>query len=455
MSGPTNSFRLLLCTFSGEDNFIIKKCPAPIQISFALIGLFVIAIFVGCFASAYFFFNSLFQGKFFISFPIGIIWALLVANMYLLLLYTVSPAILPTKKKPQGINNNFFTLSMFFRICFMSLLAIITAQPLNVIFFTPSIETSLKKDIQEEKTKMIIVADSLLIKNEVALFKDFNKKVKMRCTHTQIQEVKSNAAIINTKIKKDSLFAHQSKQLLAQFNKLENKIWLDSKEIKRKHELLKGLTLLTAQQIMSDMAFIDTIDQAQITNQSLVSDFIKYKTSLKAAINQKLENYRQLDFLLLQSNFYIKRIQLILFQNPFSWLVTIFVCLVFLLPIYFKYKIRDTTGFYDKKIQIEKKIVLEEYAKFKGNYSKILERNIVKYNFKALTELAGYLAKLEKANPASLRKLEEHIKEEYKAEIVSKYEYWADNPFRTIKKFDHKNLRKEKDFLSTIYPEEP
>ena len=51
------------------------------------------------------------------------------------------------------------------------------------------------------------------------------------------------------------------------------------------------------------------------------------------------------------------------------------------------------------------------------------------------------------------KKIEKHIKEEYKEEVVSKYEYWADNPFRTIKKFEHKNLAKEEDFLRTIYPE--
>ena len=60
MNKATNSFRLLLCTFSGEDNFIIKKCSPTIEFTFALIGVFVIANFVGCFTSAYAFFDSLF-----------------------------------------------------------------------------------------------------------------------------------------------------------------------------------------------------------------------------------------------------------------------------------------------------------------------------------------------------------------------------------------------------------
>ena len=454
MPKSTNSFRVFLSTFSGEDNFIIKKCSVSIQITFALIGLFVIAIFIGCFVSAYYFFNSLFQDNFFVSFPIGITWALLVTNMYLLLLYTVSPAILPTKKQKEGINNNFFTLSMFFRICFMSLLAIIIAQPLNVIFFTNSVETSLQKHTQQEKTKMIIVADSLLIKNEILLFKDFNELVKLNCSNIQIHEIKANMLLIENKIKNDSLFIHKSKALLAKFNKLDNKIWLNKSENNIKSNLLEKLSALTDSQILSDNDFIDNIDNTQIANQSLRTDFGKYKNNLKVAINQKLDNYQKLDYLLSQSNFYIKRIQLILFENPRSWLVTFVICLIFLLPIYFKYKVRDKTGFYDKKIEIEKKIVMEEYSKFKIIYSKLLQNNIVKYNYKSLKELQSYLLKLKTISPRKSKVLEKHINEEYKEEIIAKYEYWADNPFRTINKFDHKNLANESDFLETLYTQE-
>jgi hypothetical protein len=158
MNKTINNLRLLLCTFSGEDNFIIKRCNNSIQFSFALIGAFVIAIFIGCFISAYYFFNSLFQNNFFISLPIGLTWALLVANMYLLLLYTVAPTTLPVKGNNSN-KNNFLSVTMLFRISFMSLLAIIIAQPLNVLFLSNTVETSIKKHIQEEKTNMVIVAD--------------------------------------------------------------------------------------------------------------------------------------------------------------------------------------------------------------------------------------------------------------------------------------------------------
>lgn len=454
MNKTTNSFRLLLCTFSGEDNFIIKKCSPSIQITFALIGVFVIAIFIGCFTSAYQFFHSLFQGNYFASIPIGITWAMLVTNMYLLLLYTVSPSILPTKKNRNGKNNEFFTTSMFFRISFMSLLAIIIAQPLNVLFFNNSIEISLKKHIQEEKVKMVIIADSLLIKNEIALFQDFNKQVRLSCSNAERNNIQTNLSIIAAKIDNDKAFIKQSKKMLSELTKIDNKVWLNYEEDVSKNRLLYQLSVLTEAEIKSDENFINEVENVEILNLSLLPKFKKYKTNLKDAINKKIENSNKLDYLLSQSNFYIKRIQLILFENPFSWITTIAVCLLFLLPIYFKYKVRDKTGFYDQKIEIEKRIVLDEYSKFKKNYSKLLQRNIIKYNYKSLKELKDFLPKLKAINETNFERIDKHIKEEYKGEIVSKYEYWADNPFRTMKKFEHKNLAKEEDFLRTIYPEE-
>jgi hypothetical protein len=246
----------------------------------------------------------------------------------------------------------------------------------------------------------------------------------------------------------------QSKKLFAKLNELESKIWLEKKDVVLKDQLLNELNLLTDSEILSDKFFIEDIDESIISNHLLFADFNKYKTNLKEAINKKIDNYQKLNYLLSQSNFYIKRIQLILFENPFSWITTFSVCLIFLLPIYFKYKIRDKTGFYDQKIEIEKRIVLDEYSKFKSNYSNLLQGNIIRYNFKSLEELKVYLSKLSIINKANFKTIEKHIKEEYKEEIISKYEYWADNPFRTVNKFDHKNLAKEEDFLKTIYSEE-
>lgn len=453
MNKTINNLRLLLCTFSGEDNFIIKKCNNSIQFSFALIGAFVIAIFIGCFISAYYFFNSLFQNNFFISFPIGLIWALLVANMYLLLLYTVAPTTLPIKGN-KAHKNNFFSVSMFFRILFMSLLAIIIAQPLNVLFLSSTVETSVKKHIQEEKTNMVIVADRFLIKNEIELLEDFNKKITLNCTNEETEKLKVKLYLITQKIETDNLFLEETLPLMQKLDSLKNKSWLIDKEKKTKDSLIKLLNQFTNQEIGSDLKFSEEIKNIKINNSKLLNDFEIYKTNLNNAINKKIENYNKLDYLLSKSNFYIKKIQLLLFENPISWIITLLICFTFILPIYFKYKVRGKTGFYNYKIELEKKIIIEEYTKFKKDYSTILQRNIVEYNFKSLNKLKNILEKLKTIDLEKFKELEVEIKQEYKEEIIAKYEYWADSPFRTINKFDKKDLAKEEDFLKIIYPEE-
>ena len=99
MNKALNTLRLFFCFFSGEDDYIIRRCSAKTQIFFAAVGALVIAIFIACWFSASHFISQLFEdSNKWISLPIGIFWALLVANLYLLLLYTVAPTTLPTSK---------------------------------------------------------------------------------------------------------------------------------------------------------------------------------------------------------------------------------------------------------------------------------------------------------------------------------------------------------------------
>ncbi len=146
MNQAIHRLRRFLCTFSGEDDYIIRRCETRIQVSFALIGLFVIIIFIGCWKSADLFMDNLFENSKWMSAFVGIIWALLVTNLYLLLLYTISPAILPvsSKKRKKRIisvteiekkNETGFIVSFSLRIFLLILLAIIIVQPINVLLF--------------------------------------------------------------------------------------------------------------------------------------------------------------------------------------------------------------------------------------------------------------------------------------------------------------------------------
>ncbi len=146
-------------------------------------------------------------------------------------------------------------------------------------------------------------------------------------------------------------------------------------------------------------------------------------------------------------------IQDLLSSNPRSILVTLFVMAVFLLPIYFKYRIRELGVFYPKKANIERRIIEEAYGVFKRNYREILESNISDYNKLASGNFKSYLSNLHKVNPVSYQEFIKEIENELRVEKVSKYEYWLDPPFRTILDSRGDCRLSEQDLLNHIYPE--
>ena len=140
MSSLHKAIRNRLCKLSGEDYTIISRCSNKIQIYFSLIGLLVLVILLCSFASALYFTEHLFHSVV-ADIGVGIVWGYIVTNMYVLFLYTITPSLLPTKiRKNQKIKTNQFQLSfsMGLRVFIVVLLAIIIAQPLNVLILKPN-----------------------------------------------------------------------------------------------------------------------------------------------------------------------------------------------------------------------------------------------------------------------------------------------------------------------------
>lgn len=140
MSSILKSISNNLCKLSGEDFAIIQKCSKKIRIHFTWIGFFVLLILICCFISAFYFTEHLFHSEI-LDVLVGFIWGYIVTNMYVLLLYTITPTLLPTKsknKKKLFVAQKFnFSLSMIIRVVMMLLLAIVTAQPLSVMILNP------------------------------------------------------------------------------------------------------------------------------------------------------------------------------------------------------------------------------------------------------------------------------------------------------------------------------
>lgn len=284
--------KLWLYKLSGEDYTIIQKCNKNIKLYFTLIGLLVFLILLSSFFSAYYFADNLFANGL-IGLAVAILFCYVLATMYVLLLYTVTPVLLPSKSNLKNKRSSVFikfSLSMFVRIFIVILLAIVIAQPLNILFLNPN-STAFASDI----------------------------------------------------------------------------------------------------------------------------------------------------------NYYFRK-------SPFMTINTLLYVILFLLPIFLKYKIRELGQFYSLKTEIEKQLIEDEYHFFKLRYIEILESNITRFNKVILNSLAPYLKSLQKVNPRAYEKYFIQIQNEVVAENIEKYEYWADPPYRTITKLKLRASFSETDLLKSIYP---
>lgn len=293
MSSIRKNIKIRLCKLSGEDYAIISECSNKIQNYYSMVGFLVLLILFFSFASALYFTEQLFH-SIIADIGVGLVWGYIVTNMYVLLLYTISPALLPVKvRQKQAIKTKQFELSfsMILRIFVVILLALIIAQPLNVLILKPD-STTLAYDI-------------------------------------------------------------------------------------------------------------------------------KYLLS----------------------------------TNPLATFISLLVIAIFLLPIYLKYSIRNFGKFYEKKAEIEKRIIEDDYRDFKKKYSLLLESNIIKYNKSVWENLMPFLSKLEQVNPLTYKKHFDEIKNELINEKIEKYEYWSNPPFRTIHKSKTKNVLSEQDLINHIYSE--
>jgi len=119
----------LFWILSGEDYRIIKRCNLELRKLFGFIGVFVTLIFSLCFLSSYYAFTQLFNNLY-IGIPIGLFFAWMITNLYLLLLYTLSKPVLPNTSNTSA---KFFSIAV--RIAFLIFIAVMMSKPLETMLF--------------------------------------------------------------------------------------------------------------------------------------------------------------------------------------------------------------------------------------------------------------------------------------------------------------------------------
>ncbi|SEJ78853.1 hypothetical protein SAMN05216327_1209 [Dyadobacter sp. SG02] len=146
-----------LWALSGEDKYIIRDSAPAIQQRFTRISLVVVAIGIVCFTGSFTFFEYAFDLPALVELVLSLFVAVVIGNLYVLLLYTITPLIFDNKRS-QSMDQQKYTLIGAFtiRIFFIILIATSIAQPLGVLclsrFADASIENYKKKYLQEALT---------------------------------------------------------------------------------------------------------------------------------------------------------------------------------------------------------------------------------------------------------------------------------------------------------------
>lgn len=148
LEARSNGLVARLCRLSGEDAEIIYDPRVDTRVSgkFAAIGLLVLVIFFLSVYSSVHFLVNLLNGNHAVAVVIGLFWGVMIANIYYLLLFTITLPILKGREHShRGVSKEVTTekkglarISLSFRLLFVVLIAMVVAQPWLVTLFDTS-----------------------------------------------------------------------------------------------------------------------------------------------------------------------------------------------------------------------------------------------------------------------------------------------------------------------------
>ncbi|MFN8142792.1 MAG: DUF4407 domain-containing protein [Bacteroidia bacterium] len=167
------NIRKSLCTLSGDDYSIIRKCPLFLQNLFAMIGGLVSCIFVICFISSFFTFTKLFQ-SYYIGIPVSIFFAWMITNIYLLLLYTLTKNVLPHVK-----NRRAKYISIGVRLLFICFISVVVSKPLESLLFSNQLKIEIEKYRVDQIEKYTALTNSYFENENKQLQEIVDKQLKI------------------------------------------------------------------------------------------------------------------------------------------------------------------------------------------------------------------------------------------------------------------------------------
>lgn len=304
---------------SGDDYGAIMECEKKVQHRFFAIGCFVAFIFLLCFASSYYSSTQLFD-NYLVGIPLGMFFAGMVVNLYLLILYTLSKNTLPhVPSVPAKV------FSLLIRVVFLLFMATLVSKPLEALIYN----TALSEDISAFK-----------------------------------------------------------KEEVAKYGRLADKHLADQAE---------GLRNLIVKRSTNAGSSIDPSLTRILANEVARNNISKIAMA-------KLVD---------ESPYFIRRISILSTTYLETWIITLVIAAVFFAPLAMRALVKNTTDFYDKRRELEIRLVDQAYAEFKKGYSRTF-------------------------------RLDHNLHVEYS-------ESYEDPPYNTVRKVDQRVFQSEKELIDEIY----
>lgn len=106
---------------------------------------------------------------------------------------------------------------------------------------------------------------------------------------------------------------------------------------------------------------------------SLVSS--EYQNLIDHQLHKKDAQLKDMRLLISESNYFFRRIVILIESYPQSWTITLLIIAVFLMPILLKHVISVRSMFHSIKKDLEMGLVIREYEQFKIRYAKEFNRH--------------------------------------------------------------------------------
>lgn len=474
--------------FSSEDYYLIKnyrknlgnskkdkKEKTILDAYFSIIGLFVFSLFIGTtFSFIIFVFNVLDGFSKVLSLPIGLFLGLLIANIYYFLLYTISPVILPKadkkKRKEKKIIdldnkeefNSIFSFSFIFRFLFIAFIAIIISQPLSefIIFnvypdkYAKAENLEIERYRAETITSAYVLKDDLLIQKEKNNVDKFNSIIDQTVNITDSDKIKLDTIVnlLNYKYLYDKEFIDNLNFLNTELVK-QGEIPLESRNSEKLNSIIENANYIITNEIEEDANNLLYNSNIVFDSPKITKAYIDVLNNWKLITEEKLKANQEILNVFNNNTFYTLKLKLLASGNQLSQLISVIFIGIFWAPIILKYLIRKRFDYYSYKADLEKKIILDAYNSYIKEHDEILNYKVEQCIAEINSSLKNSLDILKKYNEKSYYKIKNDITYYTLEKLpISKYEHWADPPFRTRRK-NNLTYKSEKDLLNKIYQE--